>query len=144
MRKSNQLTVKTIEALLREARETGKPRKKNDGNGLLFLARPNGYWVRRYKVAKRSHDLPLGPYPLVGLAEARSLNLEAQRLQLRGLDPLEERRADRRRLYLRTEGAAFSTVAEQFIVNHASSWRSKKHAGQWRSSLPQDLLRLHQ
>jgi integrase len=74
----------------------------------------------------------LGPYPLIGLAEARDRATAARRLLIDGIDPLEARDKARR-----AERAAvtFAAAAEQYIAGHERSWRSADHARQWRNSL---------
>src|SRR5262245_29569847 len=65
-----------------------------DGRGLSIEVNPNGtrYWRFRYRFGGTAKMLSLGPYPEVGLAEARDrLDLERRRLR-DGLDPSEQRK----------------------------------------------------
>ncbi|PAU89555.1 hypothetical protein CK507_01370 [Pseudomonas sp. WN033] len=45
----------------------------NDGNGLYFKVTKTGStsWIFRYKINYKSRDMGQGPYPAVGLADAR-------------------------------------------------------------------------
>ena len=45
-----------------------------DGNGLYLLVCPNGrkVWTVRYWIDKKLHQLTIGDYPMMGLAEARA------------------------------------------------------------------------
>jgi Arm DNA-binding domain len=66
-----------------------------DGHGLYLRAGPNGAksWIFRYKINKRRHEMGLGGFPLVSLAEARDL-AKGHRKQIHdGFNPLEQRRA---------------------------------------------------
>jgi hypothetical protein len=70
----------------------------------------------------------LGPYPEIGLADAREKALDARRLIKRdGKDPLGERR--------RAKIKTFSETAEALIESKRPGWRNAKHAAQWRSTL---------
>lgn len=106
--------------------ETAPPGRHMDGRGLHLLVKPSGArsWVLRWQRDGRSHDIGLGPWPEVTLAEAREKALAARRLVLRGLDP----RAARGVL-------TFEAAAEALIAAKRPGWRSAKHAAQWRSTL---------
>src|ERR1700730_16782888 len=66
-----------------------------DGKGLYLRVGPTGSksWIYRYRVADRQHDLGLGPYPEIGLADARERAVAQRRLRLNGHDPLTVRRS---------------------------------------------------
>ena len=70
----------------------------------------------------------LGPYPEVGLADAREKVLDARRLIKRDRkDPITERG--------RAKIKTFKEVAEALIESKRPGWRNAKHAAQWRSTL---------
>ena len=78
----------------------------------------------------------LGPYPEVTLSEARDAALEARRLLIQGVDPIEARNAERRAARTRAKGAvSFAEAAGQYIADHRDDWKNQKHAAQWTSSL---------
>src|SRR5262245_59354101 len=78
----------------------------------------------------------LGPFDLVGLAEARELATEARKKLLRGIDPLEARRAQREALRRdETERLTFKQAADKYIALHEPRWRNPKHRQQWRNTL---------
>ena len=61
----------------------------------MLVVRDSGSraWVLRYQIGGRRRDMGLGPYPEVGLADAREKALDARRLIKRdGKDPIAERR----------------------------------------------------
>ena len=69
--------------------ETAPPGKYGDGGGLQFVVSPakTRKWVFRYLWQGRAREMGLGPYPEIGLAEAREKALEARRLVRSGLTP---------------------------------------------------------
>ena len=107
--------------------KTAGPGRHGDGTvkGLMLAVRDNGSraWVLRYQIGGRRRDMGLGPYPEIGLADARDLALEARRLIKKdGLDPLAERR--------RAKGLTFKSAAEALIESRKPGWRNAKHAAQ--------------
>jgi hypothetical protein len=67
-----------------------------DGRGLWFVRRGGSTtWALRWTRAGKAREMSFGPYPEIGLAEARQAALEARRLILAGADPIEARRASR-------------------------------------------------
>ena len=98
--------------------------------GLMLVVRDNGSraWVLRYQIGGRRRDMGLGPYPEVGLADAREKALDARRLIKRdGKDPIAERR--------RGKVKTFKETAEALIESKRPGWRNAKHAAQWGSTL---------
>ena len=71
-----------------------KPGRHSDGGGLHAYVRPNGHrgWVHRITINGIRCDLGLGPYPDVGVAEARDLAEENRRVVRSGGDPRRERK----------------------------------------------------
>lgn len=128
------LSAKAVEKLARD----GKAGLTNDGKGLYFKVTKTGStsWIFRYKMNYKSRDMGLGPYPEIGLAEAREHATRARLLILEGKDPLEVRR-DAQEELKRAEAApaSFKTVAEEYIDSHRAGWKSAKHAQQWANTL---------
>jgi integrase len=111
--------------------KTAPPGRHGDGTvkGLMLVVRDSGArgWVLRYQIGGRRRDMGLGPYPEVGLADARDAALENRRLIRNGVDPL----AQRTRTKLRT----FKETAEALIESKKPGWRNAKHATQWTNTL---------
>jgi integrase len=112
--------------------KTVGPGRYGDGTvkGLMLVVRDNGSraWVLRYQIGGRRRDMGLGPYPEVGLADARDKALDARRLIKRdGKDPIAERG--------RAKVKTFKEAAKALIESKKSGWRNAKHAAQWSSSL---------
>jgi hypothetical protein len=66
-----------------------------DGDGLFLVVGKSGRkkWVLRYQVGGVRRDKGLGPYPEVGLKDARIRAAEDRSLIAKGVDPIEARRA---------------------------------------------------
>jgi len=106
----------------------GKARERfYDANGMYLEVMPTGskYWRLKYRFAGKEKRLALGPYPAVGLAQAR-IAREKARSQLRDLvDPAEVRK--QAKLALRPEAeVSFESVARAWH-DHWRSSRSESH-----------------
>ncbi len=100
---TDRLTVRAIIAAKPRATAYLVP----DGRGLYLKVQPGGArsWLVRYQIAGKVHDLGLGSYPEISLADARQRALEARRVKANGADPLAARRAEREaKLGLRRPG----------------------------------------
>jgi integrase len=109
-----------------------------DGLGLWLQVTPAGSrsWLFRYMLEGRARGMGLGPLHTIGLAEARERALEARRLVLDGVDPIEHRKEGRRTAALDAARAVnFSECAERYIRSHEAGWQNPKHRDQWRSTL---------
>ena len=107
-----------------------------DGNNLYFTRTGDGKgkFTYRYQRLGKKHEMGLGPWPAISLAEARQKARDAHTLIHNGLDPLAERRkAEAHRK--KHEGIRFSDVAKRYIDTHQDSWTNAKHAHDWASSL---------
>lgn len=93
-------------------------------------------WVFRYLFMRQRRRMGLGSYPLVSLAEAREAARAALKLRNSGADPIKVRDDEREAARLaHAQRLAFDKAAEAYIAEHESTWRSLKHAQQWRSTL---------
>jgi integrase len=113
-----------------------------DGQGLSLrvLNENHRYWSFRFRIAGRESELAIGPYPKIGLDEARALHAAARAKVLAGVDPLAAKRA-RRAASQRPPGLdpvvkpSFGEVADDYVETHEASWRNPKHRQQWRTTL---------
>ena len=131
MRALNKLTVKSIDKLTR-------PGAYADGGGLYVQIRSTGTksWVFRYMLNLRRREMGLGSLRAISLAQAREKAAACRRALATGLDPIDER--DAQRVQRAAEAArtlTFAQCAERFIAAHEVGWRNEKHAAQWRSTL---------
>lgn len=87
------LTAKTT----RSAKPTTKPFRLYDARGLFLLVAPSGgkWWRFRYRFDGKHKSLSLGVYPEVTLREARRTRDTFRVLLTEGIDPSEQRKAER-------------------------------------------------
>ena len=110
----------------------------SDGAGLYLQVTAKGgkSWVYRYMLNGAPRYMGLGPLHTVTLADARVKAVEARRLRLAGVDPIDAR--DDALAEARLEAArsiTFKDAAEAYMEAHKAGWRSAKHADQWRNTL---------
>jgi integrase len=125
------LTIKALENL-----KPGPARREvPDGHtrGLFYVLQPSGAaaWAYRYRLAGKPRKLTIGPYPNIGLADARKLASDAANAIARGDDPAAQKQAAK----VAAREAANETrdlvekVVETFIERYA-----KEHTRSWRET----------
>src|ERR1700723_1890616 len=110
--------------------ETAKPGKYGDGGGLQLAGAPTGAkkWVLRFLWQGNAREMGLGSYPEVGLAEAREKAIAGRRLARSGVDPIAERKQDRR-------VPTFGKLADEVVTEQSKGFRNNKHRAQWKMTL---------
>jgi integrase len=85
------------DAKCRAAKPKEKPWKLFDGAGLYLLIQPTNarLWRLKYRLGGKERVYAIGPYPEVGLAQARQMALEARAKVRSGVDPVSDRRESR-------------------------------------------------
>jgi integrase len=109
-----------------------------DGGGLYLQVSGNDSrsWIFRFKANGRTRDMGLGSLATVSLAKARELAAGCRQRRLKGIDPIEARRAELVEAQLASARAmTFDQCRDAFIDAHKSAWRNAKHKAQWTSSL---------
>ena len=114
-------------------RTVKKPGSYGDGHGgygLTLLVRPRAAggvrksWSQRIRIGGKVTNIGLGPYPVVGLAEARKRALANRRMIEQGHDPR------------RGRTPTFAEAAEKVIQLHRAGWKpGASTEGRWRSSI---------
>ena len=112
-----------------EARSLSKPGLHGDGGTLYLAVAPGGSksWIQRLTIDGKRHDIGLGGFPLVSLAEARHKAFENRRLAWAGGDP----RAAKRRARVPT----FREAAERTFEANRPRWRNAKVEKNWLQQL---------
>lgn len=115
---------------------TLKPGTHSDGNGLTLKVDPSGSrrWLQRVTIGGKRHNLGLGGYPAVGLAEARTKAVYTLELIRQGRNPVTERREALSGAQ-RPAMPTFRHTAERVIGLRGPTWTSPRHARQWTESL---------
>ena len=96
---------------------------------LYLRVAPGGsrQWVQRIVVKGRRRDFGLGPFPVVGLAEAREKAFENRRLVRNGGDPAAERQ--------RPAAPTFREATRRTFEANRPRWRNGKHTASWLQTL---------
>jgi Arm DNA-binding domain/Phage integrase family len=126
------LTAKRVARLLK------KPGRHPDGDNLyLRVSSPgNASWLLRYERDGRERMLGLGPLHTVTLAEARSRAKAARQLLLDGIDPIDEKRAQKAQRALEAaKSITFAEAAQTYYDQYERKWKNRKHAAQYMSTL---------
>jgi integrase len=109
-----------------------------DGGSLYLRIAPGGskQYVFRYIRNGRLHDMGIGPCAILSLVEARERAVEARKLLLDGIDPLQAKRARFAELKAaEAKAVTFRQCAEGFIRDNEASWSNAKHRLEWERSL---------
>jgi len=108
-----------------------KPGRHADGNGLYLVVDDSGAkrWLLRTVVRNKRCDIGLGGLSLVSLADAREEAARLRKIARAGGDPLAERREERRVV------PTFEVAAREVHEAHSVSFKNKKHAAQWITTL---------
>lgn len=118
--------AKLTTAGIRSALKIGRPELLGDGQGLYLRQRPSGsYWFLRCKHKGRSHELALGKWPEVGLAEARENAAPMRRRIKSGLPAREEEKS---------LCPTYEALAHETWEAKKPSWENGKHVQQWIST----------
>ncbi len=115
-----------------------KPGRYGDGGGLYLQVAKGGTksWLFRFMLDGRSRQMGLGPVDLVTLASAREKALEARRLLLDGIDPIEARDATREaRRAEKASAVTFKDAGARYIATHRAGWKNAVHVRQWEQTL---------
>ena len=108
---------------IRNAKPGAKPAKIFDERGLFLLVTPTGgkWWRLKYRFDDKEKLLSLGVYPDVGLKDARTRRDEARKLLADGIDPGENRKAQKAAKQDRAANS-FEVVAREWYAKYAPNW----------------------
>lgn len=133
-RKLNQLTPKDV--------KSKGPGLHSDGESLYLRVKTSGTrsWVFRYRVPGRNslRDKGLGSCNALSLPEARTMARMLRVELLKGIDPIDSRRATRanaRAAMARRASFKFCTDAYIAANTGERGWTNPKHIKQWSDSL---------
>lgn len=113
---------------VRNAKPNSRLQKLSDGRGLQLHITMAGskLWRWAYRYDSKQKLMALGIYPDVSLAQARQAADEARKLLVSGIDPMEQRKADKNNPEKTVENT-FESIARQWW-QHWSPARSARHA----------------
>ena len=128
------------DAQVKAAKPQSKRHRISDEGGLLLEVDPAGgkYWLwrHRYPPTKngKQQDYRIGPYPRIGLKQAR-LERDEQRLLLRqGINPCERKR-------LQKQEWLEELMPENSFKAVATTWHQLKAAGTWSTRHADDVMK---
>jgi integrase len=131
-RQLKRLTARTVVAMK-------KPGRHADG-GNLYLTISNSKtgagvsrrWTFLYFLAGKQREAGFGPAATVTLAEAREKAAAYRSMLVKGIDPLDAKKADQKAAAARK---TFGQCADELIKSKRREWRSEVHAAQWRTTI---------
>lgn len=107
---------------IRTAKPGEKPYKLADEKGLFLLVNPNGskWWRLKFRFGGKEKQLSFGTYPEVGLKDARGKRDEARKMLADGVDPGENRKAQKTAKSF-SAANSFEVVAREWLDNRRDS-----------------------
>ena len=84
-------------------------------------------WIQRLTIEGKRRDIGLGPFPVIGLAEARRRAFANRVAVAEGRDPLADKR--------RTKAPTFREAAERTFEANRPRWRNAKTAKNWEQGM---------
>jgi integrase len=111
-------------------------RYSTDIKGLYFWIKDNGnkYWLMRYAFQGKRHDLSLGAFPDVSIADAKKKATELRQQILSGINP-KQRRIEAITPEPEQEIPRFDQFAIEVVQKKKVEWSNPKHAMQWENTL---------
>lgn len=102
---------------IRKAKPADKTRRMFDGGGLYLEVAPSGgkWWRLKYRFGGKEKRLALGTYPETSLADARERRATARQQLAAGIDPSEQRKAEKAAGVERAANS-FETVAREWLA----------------------------
>lgn len=101
----------------------GKGNKLFDGGGLFLHIKETGkFWRLKYRFNNKEKLLSLGPFPLLGLAEAREMRDQAKKLLLKNQDPGEIKKRQKLELQKDYENN-FENIALEWHEQRIHTWK---------------------
>ncbi len=107
-------------------------------SGLMLQVAKGGSrsWILRARIGEKRRDIGLGGYPEVSLALARERALEKKTLISKGIDPIEDKRADRARLIASQRNTiTFDDAADTVHETKSKEFKNEKYKAQWISAI---------
>lgn len=125
---------------IKKAKPNTKPVRMFDGGGLYLEVSPAGgkLWRLKYRFDGKEKRLALGAYPEISLADARERREEARKLLAQGIDPGENKKAQKAAKQDRAANS-FEVIAREWHTK-TSTALSAAHAARVLSRLERDIF----
>jgi integrase len=114
-----------------------RPGRYPDGQGLFFktLGLGRAYWTYRYRSGGKERETSIGPYPEIGIEQARIKHADLRAMVLKKIDPVGDKRNAKAAVAAKATVPTFGQCADQYIAAHESGWKNPKHRQQWAMTL---------
>lgn len=127
---------------IRKIKPTGKPHKVADENGIFLLVAPLGgkLWRMKYRFAGKEKLISFGAYPDVPLVRAREKRDEARKLLADGVDPADNRKAQKAAKMDRAANS-FEVIAREWLRRVRPNGRPaipRDRSSDWKTTVPVD------
>lgn len=125
---------------IRTAKPTQKPHRLFDSGGLYLEVSPAGgkLWRLKYRYGGKEKRLALGAYPDTGLRDARERRDAARKLLAAGVDPGEQRKAEKAAGAERAANS-FEVIAREWHRKQSAAW-VELHASRIMLRLENDIF----
>jgi integrase len=131
------------DAKCRNAKPQDRTQRIFDGRGLYLEVAPSGgrWWRLKYRFNGKEKRISLGTYPDVDLKTARTRCDDARKLVTTGVDPSEQRKANKVAAVAQTEADknTFEAIAREWYSKKSETW-NPDHAKRVLSSLERDVF----
>src|SRR5271165_6795313 len=115
------------DAKIRNAKTGEKIKKLSDGKGLQLCLMPTGgkLWRWAYRYEGKQRTLSLGAYPAIGLSKAREEAARARGLLVSGIDPHQQKKADKRENTNR-KALTFGLIADELLAKKEREGKAER------------------
>jgi len=123
----------TIKLDFQTVKNLKKPGRYTDAlvKGLHIWIKPtlSKYWIFRFSVQGKQHNVSLGSFPAVGVSEARIRAEEAREKLGQGIHLIKERRVQKQDTSV--SKPTFREYALACVETKRAEWKNQKHGDQW-------------
>lgn len=125
---------------IRNAKPAEKPIRMFDGGGLYLEVSPKGgkWWRHKYRFHGKEKRLSHGVYPDVSLKLARERRDDARKLLAEGVDPSENRKAQKASTGEKAANS-FEVVTREWLTKEAAKW-TEGHADRVTRNFERDVF----
>lgn len=125
---------------IRKAKQCDKIYRLSDSGGLYLQVAPSGgkLWRWKYRFDGKEKLMALGKYPDVSLAQARERHSKARQLLASGIDPMEQRKADKTAELAAVENS-FKSISEHWLA-HWQDDKSPRHVDYVKRRIETDVV----
>lgn len=115
--------MKLTDTFVKRRQSNGKVQKHSDGGGLFLYITPTGKksWRMAYRFMGKQKLLVIGPYPEIGLKDARDRRTEAKRLLIDNIDPSAAKQAAKAAA-AEAAKSSFELVCREWVEKYSNDW----------------------